>query len=301
MAFLKHPAPMLFALLSVPLFGGCAMDNPAFDGLAEETSRGEAHDDHGDGDGDPNPGDGDGDAESSSTGDGDGDAESSTGDGDPIPGDGDGDPFACPEGLELCDGVCVHLGTNNSSCGTCGNICAADNLCALGNCAPIRYVFTSSVKLFGDFNSVSAVDSVCNDLAGTAQLPGIYKAWISDAQQSPTETFAPSEGVYILPDGPIVAYTIEQLFSGQIASPINRNEFGFGIDPTPADGCGLDFAVWTGTTNTGLPAQPYCDGWTTANGNTLGIVGDAMSKYAWSNTECAASCSMALPVYCVQQ
>lgn len=36
-----------------------------------------------------------------------------------------------------CSGSCVELPTDNKNCGSCGNTCAADNICSAGSCTPV--------------------------------------------------------------------------------------------------------------------------------------------------------------------
>jgi hypothetical protein len=40
----------------------------------------------------------------------------------------------CGAGLDVCDGSCVDLRTSRTHCGTCGNACAAGEVCAAGSC-----------------------------------------------------------------------------------------------------------------------------------------------------------------------
>jgi hypothetical protein len=41
---------------------------------------------------------------------------------------------ACPANQTLCDGTCVNTGTSSTNCGSCGNACAADQVCSGGAC-----------------------------------------------------------------------------------------------------------------------------------------------------------------------
>ncbi len=43
---------------------------------------------------------------------------------------------ACPAGQRDCQGACVDLTTSAASCGSCGNACAAGEVCSLGQCSP---------------------------------------------------------------------------------------------------------------------------------------------------------------------
>jgi hypothetical protein len=270
--------------ICAPLFiVACTRDNPAFDEIRDAiggTAEGDG--DSGDGDGDP------------STGDGDGDGDPSTGDGD---GDGDGD--GC-DGLE-CNGICVDPQFDNDNCGGCGMPCMVGEVCAQAACLPKKYVFVSTYKFHGNFGGPLYADAACNDLAGGAQLPGSYFAWVSDfQQQGPAMQVPNGEGAYLLPNGPLIASSWEDLLDGQLLRPIDRNQFGGDIEPSPA--CGMEFAVWTGTTDTGLPTDSNCNSWSAADNMATGRVGNPKTAGpGWSESACAASCGLPLPVYCVQQ
>jgi hypothetical protein len=306
---MRVPNLISYAVLGAALVG-CTMDNPAFDEVRDAvggTAEGDGDSGDGDGDGDPSTGDGDGDPSTGdgdgdgdgepSTGDGDGDGEPSTGDGD---GDGDGDTQSCMEGQQLCNGICVDLKFDNDNCGECGWACPFEQVCAEAGCHPKKYVFVSSFLFHGNFGGPSYANSACNDLAGNAGLPGSYFAWVSTLQQAPAMIAVVDDGAYLLPNGPLVASSWDNLLGEQHLGPINRNEFGAMIEPSPA--CGLQYAVWTGTTDAGQPTDPNCGQWTTTNNLTTGRAGNPqLTGPGWSESACAASCGLQLPVYCVQQ
>lgn len=294
---------LLITLGSTLTLGACQMPNPAFNGVDEFGDTGEFTGD-GDptttGDGDPTTA-GDGDP-TTTTGDGDpttgdGDAESTTGDG-----DGDGD-LGCDPGLTECNGECVDLLWDQDNCEACNNICPQASLCGYGECVPVLQVFVSSHVFPGGFGGSATANEKCNDLAGAAQLPGTYKAWLSDAEQSPAQSFAhPTAAAYYVPGtGQIIAWSWADLTDGQLSGKIDRNEFGQPIAPSPVVECDLDFAVWTGTNNQGEGVEPYCNNWAIASETFQGVIGNPSSSVAWSQGDCTAACFNPLPVYCVQQ
>jgi hypothetical protein len=279
------------------LIAACTKDNPAFDEIRDAVGGTAEGDGDGDGDADPSTGDGDGDP-----GDGDGDGEPSTGDGDPSTGDGDGDGDGdlCDPGLEPCEGGCADLQFDNDNCGECGLPCMVGEVCAQAACLPKKYVFVSTFMFHGNFGGPAYATSACNDLAGAAQLPGSYFAWLSDGEQGPAAYVPNGEGAYLLPNGPLIATSWADLLDGQLLSPINRNQLGGDIEMSPA--CGMEFAVWTGTTDMGLPTEPNCNSWTDANILMTGRAGNPkLAGPGWSESGCAAPCGLPLPVYCVQQ
>jgi hypothetical protein len=243
---------------------------------------------------DPTTGDGDGDP---TTGDGDGDPTTGDGDGEPSTGDGDGDD--CEAGKDECNGACVDLQSEFHHCGSCGNPCEGGQLCGSGQCLNKKYVFVTTHLFSGGILGLMGAQLTCTDLASVAQLPGNYRPWISDSQESPLEYLGQSPGAYVLRNGPVIAYSWEQFVSGQHEAAINRNQFGELIPPTPT--CGIEFAVWTGTSDFGEPTENNCYGWSSVNPGDKGVVGNAgTGGPGWSHA-CDTSCATALPVYCVQE
>ena len=310
-ALVWRPSRRLVLTLGVGLFG-CAMDNPAFDLARDEvgdTAEGDGDGDDdpsgdGDGDGEPTTGDGDGepttgDGDGEPTtgdgdGDGDGDAESSTGDGD---GDGD-DPNTCLPGQDMCDGSCVDLKFDDANCGMCGYPCEAGEICGEGFCRIKKYVFVTSETMVGEFGGPTVAKSLCNELAAAVDLPGTYSPWLSTQNIYPAQIIAPINAAYVLRNGPVIAWTWPEFQSGQHLAAINHNQYGDAIAPSPA--CEIEYAVWTGTSDTGLPVAPNCNGWLSTE--TLGLVGNAQTDGpGWSASDCHAACDLKLPFYCVQE
>jgi hypothetical protein len=281
-------------LLGASLLLACSMLNPAFDDHDEVggTDVGDGDGDDPDtGDGDGEPGDGDGEP---STGDGDGEPSTGDGDGEPSTGDGDG----CEAGKDECNGACVDLQSEFNHCGQCGSPCKAGQLCGQGQCLDKKYVFVSTHLFTGGIIGLMGAQLTCTELASVAQLPGNYHPWISDSQESPLEYLGQTPGAYLLRNGPVIAYSWEQFLSGQHEAAINRNQFGELIPPTPT--CGIEFAVWTGTSDFGEPTENNCYGWSSVNPGDKGVVGNAgTSGPGWSNA-CDTSCATPLPIYCVQ-
>jgi hypothetical protein len=286
--------PSLFALAAI---AACQMPNPGFDGLADdEAETGRDPDDD-----DPTEGSsaGDGDGDTSTTGDGDGD-----GDGDPsTTGDGDGDTNTCSPNLELCGDTCTDLGKDLNNCGDCGNLCVGGAICGLGVCVPKRYVFVTSTTHPGNFGGIEAANAICNQRAAQAQLPGSYQAWLSDDQLTPAATFEGGAAAFVLRNGSVLAYSLEDFMDGALYVPINRDEFGQEIEPSPWSGigCGVDSGVWTGTTDNGEFLDPVCLGWDVASAEVFGTIGDTNAVEQWSDGQCPAPCNLAFPFYCVQQ
>lgn len=289
---------------------GCVMDNPAFDldevadakgdgdpstASGEDGEAGTSSSDEGDpsttGDGDPSTSTGDGDP--STTGDGDGDPNTTSGDG-----DGDADNNPCAEGLEECNGECVDLQFNDANCGSCDLPCPNATLCGQGECVAKRYVFVAKPGA-GYLEGIVGANLRCNLDAQQAQLPGSYKAWLSNEIASPAQNFA-KNGAYMLPNGVVVAWGWDDLTDGQLIAPINRNASGQAISATP--NCGIDYPIWTGTNPDGTLNGPHCGAWILGVIPSEGRVGDAAATGpAWSAIDCTVACENELGIYCMQQ
>jgi hypothetical protein len=287
------------------LFGvsGCFEDptTSLTDDDEEESGDGDSGDgdgDSGDGDGDSGDGDGDSGDGDGDSGDGDGDGDGDSGDGD---GDGDGDP-ECESNETLCEGNCVDTKTDASHCGMCGMACPAFTLCGEAQCKPEKYVFASSTTYQGNFG-VPQADMLCDTLASRANLPnGIYKAWVSTLAVSPSQ-WVFDDAIWRLrgDDDVVVAHSKSQLFSGELAAPINRDEQGNPLSSNWVCNDTVEFPVWSATSEAGNPDGPDCMGWTNSAIPDNGSVGNAgaMDK-EWTGTGCTMSCSSFLPIYCFQ-
>jgi hypothetical protein len=163
-------------------------------------------------------------------------------------------------------------------------------------------VFATDAKHTGNFLGIEAANQMCATAAAVAQLPpGDYRAWLSAGEKTPKSTFI-VDGVFVLRQGGVVAYSLEDLLDGSLASPINRTEFGEPLIPTPACNQGVGFAIWTGTSANGEEQLPNCNGWSSGGDVATGRVGDAASmSETWSATDCLPLCNTLLPIYCVQQ
>jgi hypothetical protein len=281
----------------------CTMDNPAFDegrdtAVADASETGNAESgEASSGDGDPGDGDpGDGDGEP-----GDGDGEPGDGDGDGEPGDGDGEP-ACNPPLSLCTEECVDTSSDPSHCGGCDQKCVgtcADSMCFSED--GHRLVFVSSVPSDGNFGGLEGADLFCTELASQAGLDGVFMAWLSTAQIGPASRMTHFMGPYQLPTGELIANSWVDLTDGVLAHPIDSDEFG---ELPPAAGICQGQEVWTNTNPDGTPLTLLdCQGWTSAALSGTSNAGQwSESQFGWTASGCVAiTCSVMVPLYCVQQ
>src|SRR4051812_18952658 len=72
-------------------------------------------------------------------------------------------PLACSGGTVNCDGVCVDLQANETHCGACQTVCAADEVCQAGVCF-IRGICPAALA-----NPSFCSSSVCSSGANLCQ------------------------------------------------------------------------------------------------------------------------------------
>lgn len=298
------------------------------------TVPGDGDGDSGDGDGDGDGGDGDGDSGDGDGDSGDGDGDSGCGNGIveneeecddgndlnddecttictfPICGDGIlGANEECDDGNLTNEDACTNSCTS-ASCGD-GIVQVGQEQCDDGNamnedgCSFIctwefRYAFvTSTTFMGGAIGGLAGADEKCKDHATAGMLPGDYMAWISANGQSPKSRFVKSNVPYKTTDHIQLADNWDDLIGGPLDSLLVADEMGQ-LGPTNnLFFCGATRPVWTGTLNTGEPAQTHCDNFT--SNDQLGTVGSAESFMAWSLCNTNVSCTLMAPIYCFQQ
>jgi hypothetical protein len=174
-----------------------------------------------------------------------------------------------------------------------------------------KTVFLSTFRMHATFNgqpTLAGADARCQQSATAANLPGTYKAWMSNSAISAADRLTRATVPYALPNGTVVADNWADLVDGTLAQPISMTEYGDVIPPSSSQ-------VWTGTNGDGSAAALSCHDWTRETeqicgyypkyfcySNALfGHVGDASrSDAAWSNAA-EQACNTDARLYCVQQ
>ena len=82
-----------------------------------------------------------------------------------------------------------------------GNVYDGDG-CSSSCAKEYKIVFLTSKTYSGDLGGLDGADTICNDLALDAGLPGTYKAWLSDSFVSVSERFTHA-GPYIQKGSPM--------------------------------------------------------------------------------------------------
>ena len=204
------------------------------------------------------------------------------------------------------DGQC-YPGDTNANCGTDGALCAAcpsDDVCtAEGVCGPPPtcgtggpcLVFVTSVTPNGNLGGLDGADALCQSLAAANNLPGAYRAWLSDETGSPSTRFIQSPGPYRLLDGTTIAANWADLTDGALQAPIVITEQGDVV---------VGEEVWTNTRadGTGNSATRHCHDWTTVDSG-VGQIGWVWANNVedWTDARTTSACSAGHHLYCFQQ
>ncbi|HEU5432578.1 MAG TPA: hypothetical protein VFU81_12995 [Thermomicrobiales bacterium] len=154
-------------------------------------------------------------------------------------------------------------------------------------------VFVTSTAYGGNLGGLAGADAICRQLAEAANLPGTYKAWLSDGAASPSTRFVQSTGPYQLVNGTKIAANWTSLTDGALRAPINLTERGAAV----AD----SLLVWTHTQVDGAAGTTadHCGNW----GGAAGDGGRGTATYAdanWTQSGSAA-CNTGQRLYCFQQ
>lgn len=180
-----------------------------------------------------------------------------------------------------------------------------DPLFALEDDPDTRTVFASSVPVNAFLDGVGGADRLCQDLAWLEGYDGEFKAWLSDATTSPSDTFTRSSDPYVLVDGTKVADDWDDLTDGTLDHAIDRDEAGVktvgsAFTNTHPDGTVIEVGA-------GHP----CNGWMSASNDSGAMTGSLGSVIEnWTRDiryDCDGTPSSAPPgdkvarLYCFEQ
>lgn len=208
-----------------------------------------------------------------------------------------GDPSATTSGGVCGDGL---LDLESEECDD-GNE-APDDGCSENCTKEFRRVFiTSQVWTGGDLGGLEGADQKCQDAAATAGLPGVYKAWLSVATESPIERFVHSDVPYKQVNGVEIASGWSDLTDGEVEAGIVVSELN-GPAGTGIHSCmPVEIPVWTGTAAPGsmIVGDYHCNDWTATLGQ--GFSGRAGSTDSQWTQSCITTCLDQAALYCVEQ
>jgi hypothetical protein len=149
---------------------------------------------------------------------------------------------------------------------------------------------TAQVATPGAFGGLALAETMCQDAADQASLPGTYVAWLSTSTTNAIDRLAGSRG-WIRTDGTPFADQPSDIAAGTVWSPISLL----------ADGSEQAFSnpiVTTGTTATGV-ASTTCADWTQTTGTdaTTGLL--TATDASWtSSSSLSAACTGPSRLYC---
>lgn len=183
-----------------------------------------------------------------------------------------------------------------------------------GGAAPVRttkFVFVSSVAYTGNLGGLDGADAKCAALALAADLPGTYKAWLSDATGSPSTRFTHPTVDYVLSDG-VTVFANGWSDLGQNNHALDMNELG-GPPPVSDTACaGLNggYAAWVSTNGDGTPAPGVaagdhsCSNWSSEAVETTTVgLGSPVAANSWIGF-CSSgnpTCGKSAAIFCFEQ
>jgi hypothetical protein len=171
-------------------------------------------------------------------------------------------------------------------------------------------VFVTSQQYTGNLGGLTGADTLCQNLATAAGLPGNYKAWLSDSITTAAQRLTQGTLAYKLVDHTLVANNWTELTSGKLQHAIDKTESG-GSPPTglaaqQCGGIGPQPTVWTDTLVSGALAQPSatCSDWTSTSPTVafFGLANHADSNWtSYCSVPAAGACAWQSALYCIQQ
>lgn len=215
-----------------------------------------------------------------------------------------GDGVLTPE-FEECDGGGPDGG---------GEIEGIDTKCQAGCTWDGRIIFISSTPVSANLGGLTGADLHCQNLAEAAKLSGFagYRAWLSDADESPLERLEFGPERLVLLSGIQVAENLDALIA---------NGPGDGITVTEQRTTLMETRVWTNTAVTGevFSDTDHCKNWTsiapTNPDNSLSAAStglNAMPKLPaddwdewndgrwWTSFLVPLQCSYTAHLYCIE-
>jgi len=126
-------------------------------------------------------------------------------------------------------------------------------------------------------SGVAAGDSICQNLATVANLPGpeFFRAWLSDGTTDAKDRFV-EPGPWVRVDGVVVFPSPADLAASNLFTSLNVTETG---------GYTTFDRAWTGTTSTGLAAAEMCGDWLDGSAGAdgrLGLTAIVTTGWTWN-------------------
>jgi hypothetical protein len=205
---------------------------------------------------------------------------------------GDCAPYRCVATAPMC----------GSSCATTAD-CATGAACMAGACVPARRVFVTSTLHRPHFGGLAGGDAICQARAQAANVPGRFRAWLSDGSTNAAQRLEHFNGPYYrfyngTPE--TVADNWADLTDGSLDLVMAITEYGQVRNGSQGAGIEGDRA-WTGTSASGVATANHCDGWTTISSAFIGTVGtNGGNTGNWTAADLLL-CQYQARLYCIEQ
>ena len=237
----------------------------------------------------------------------------------------------CATGGDCTSGVCTGQVCQNPPIGgvTPVESCQTRGQCTLfvtsttytGDLVETVHVVTGNQSFDIRFlDGLFGADRICNARASAAGLVGSYQAWLCDGVTAPADRSVRATVPYVRTDGALIAFNWTDLTDGEIANPINRDEFGtevsWLVDSLPwtyvkPDGS-CDDATYLSPGSGPCPAFSHCklncaegggnDGWTSSSLWAQGAKGDVnLTNTFWTDGVTGLCSSPNERLYCIEQ
>jgi hypothetical protein len=161
--------------------------------------------------------------------------------------------------------------------------------------SPLLVFVTKGYFSASQISGVVGGDAKCAAEASNAGLPGVFRAWMSDAGVSAGERHTHGTVPYVLANGTQIADDWTDLTDGSIDAPITRN----------ADGGEAVFGgAWTATNPAGTISYPSntCTNWTSNGGlGADGYIGASNGDWSRNSVQPLDTCAATSRLYCFQQ
>lgn len=179
---------------------------------------------------------------------------------------------------------------------------------------PHKIAFVTSQVFTGNLGGLVGADVKCQTAASSAGLPGVYKAWLSNATVSAASRLEHATLPYMLVDGTVVATDWTMLTSGRLMHAIDLTERGTPAVAGSNQDCffgGTGKFVWTNSSANGTVANggmvSSCGNDWNSSGPTdasgpFGVVGSmSHADVMWTLSCGSARCENTAPLYCLEQ
>jgi hypothetical protein len=159
-----------------------------------------------------------------------------------------------------------------------------------GGAAAGKHIFLTSISYNGNLGGLAGADSKCSTVAAGANLPGSWKAWLSDSSTSAIDRID-DVGPWFLVNG-TKAFNNKANLASTPLEAVNVTEQGHAVFG----------AVWTGTNSSGVKGNYNCRDWSSAGIDDYGGIGEVDAKTEWTQRAPAEDeCNNSAPLYCIEQ